>query len=390
MTRRRARCRYDGASQRTREIEMEQPVRSQALPPYSLLAPVAHGWIPIFMLAWCCVSGCGSSPPADTTAPPDSCSEVTELFLAGAVLSDPDHACHDWLDAVHGRVARSSGASASVWTRRTEFQTAVITSAVHTLGVGFIGPAEIDIEESLVDPSAAENGGVARIRLIGEEGVDPDDRISPMFMLYNPAIPAEFNRNRLRDVPPRYDFFLAVVDSQKLESEPLLEVPGPLVNEPTPLYDPGDLTTTAPTYADPTPGSLVLMMGYANEQGFSGRLTAAVGRVLTDEEADRAIGALQIVGDEEGDIDYDAEVEMLIEGHAAGGMSGGGVFDIEGVLVGVIVRASESLEVTEYVRAVRMTFIVSELSSALDGLSADEQLEVLPYLDTSVAEQVTP
>ncbi|NIX19923.1 MAG: hypothetical protein GWN07_08830, partial [Actinobacteria bacterium] len=51
-----------------------------------------------------------------------------------------------------------------------------------------------------------------------------------------------------------------------------------------------------------------------------------------DAQAEQKIMDLASAGDPEGDIAYDAEVEIIIEGPAAAGMSGGPVVDEEGRL----------------------------------------------------------
>ena len=86
------------------------------------------------------------------------------------------------------------------------------------------------------------------------------------------------------------------------------------------VHDPDSITLDAETYAPATPGDLVLLLGFPNE---TGALSVAVGRTLTDVEARQAIEDLAAAGDPEGGIAYDAAVEVVIEGAAAAGMSGG-------------------------------------------------------------------
>ncbi len=327
------------------------------------------------------IAGCSLSAPPYV---PADCADVTSLFAVRDVLVNRDHGCFVWVDETHGRVARSGAASAAIWTRRTEFGTAVMTSAVHTLGVGFLGPGGSEIAQTLRDPSLEH--GVARVRLIDEDGIDSSVFVSPVFVLYNPAIPVGENGNGFADILPEHDFYLAVVDGQRLEDAPLLEVPGPLSNEGPRLYDPAMRADVEPTFAASSADALVLIMGYpADGHGNSGTpLCASVGRVLSDAEAVSAVVALAAAGDEEGGIAYDAEVEMIIEGSAAGGMSGGGVFDRDGLLVGVIVRATEAASLPQYVRAVRMTYVVSRLGGAFDGLAPEVRDAVSRYLEPGI------
>ena len=62
-------------------------------------------------------------------------------------------------------------------------------------------------------------------------------------------------------------------------------------------------------------------------------------------------------------------------------MSGGGEFDREGRQVGVLVRASYMYDGKQYVRAVRMTFVVTSINSAYEALSELERAVVSQYLE---------
>jgi hypothetical protein len=119
-------------------------------------------------------------------------------------------------------------------------------------------------------------------------------------------------------------------------------------------------------------------------------LTASIGRVLSDSEAEAAIEELAALGDEEGGIAYVPEAEMIIEGHSVVGMSGGGVFDRSGSLVGILERASYEYEGKQYVRVVRMTYVVARINSAFEALSDSERAVVSPYLEAMLMPTPTP
>jgi hypothetical protein len=330
------------------------------------------------------MSGCtGLTPPP---APmPAACDAPTELFSVTQVLADPTHACFDWVDVTHGRVARSSSASAVIWSTRTSAETALLISAVHTLGVGWFGPAETAIAENLIDPATIT--GVPRIFLVDAATGAPRPQASPLHNLYNPAIPAAENTNNFADILPRRDFYFGVIDDQLLAVAPLVETPEPLRPASPDVYDPQALTATAPTYVEVAANELVLLMGYPSQSPYNGTLTAGVGQVLDDADARAAIAWLAQVGDVEGEIAYEPAVEMIIAGRASGGMSGGGVFDQAGRLVGVIVRASDPRDGGQYVRAVRMGFAVDELRDAFDALAPQEQAGVAPYLEAPTMDE---
>ncbi len=182
----------------------------------------------------------------------------------------------------------------------------------------------------------------------------------------------------MNDVLPREDFYVAVTDSQKLDVNGLAPMVAPIAKGGVELYDPGGVTTTDPTWAEAVAGEAVLLLGYPKT---TGELTASVGRVLTDGEAERVVAMLAELGDPEGTIPYDAAVEVIIEGEATAGMSGGPVVDRDGRLVGVLVRATDGQGATRYVRAVRMSWVVHRLVAAFDGLSPTDQEAIGGYLE---------
>ncbi len=351
----------------TRMIHLRHNSRAASVLMLALLLSVLHG----------CPGG--SSGGFGGGAPSPTCDDVTVLFSAEQVLAEPDGDCFAWVDAVHGRVVRQSVGSASIWSRRAEAGPGVLTGAVHTLGVGWFGPEGTDIPERMSNP--ADTTGVPRLFLFLPDGSGPDELASPLFDMYNPAIPADANHDAFRDLPPRNDFFVAVVDSQKLDVGLLAPTPEPLVNETLPLYDPDGVTTAEPTHADPVVGELVLLMGFASTGDLAGELAASVGRVLSDGEAAGVIEMLAGAQDEEGDIPYEPEVEMIIEAQAGTGMSGGAAFNRDGQQVGILVRASEVHGGTQYVRAIRMAYVVARLATAFDNLSPEDQAVLRQYLE---------
>ncbi|MHA2403958.1 MAG: hypothetical protein ACXADH_13265, partial [Candidatus Kariarchaeaceae archaeon] len=287
----------------------------------------------------------------------------------------------EWVYKLQGRVPKNSQMSASIWSLRTDAGTALIVSAIHTLGEGYLGSGGSLIEERLGNPD--EKPGASRIFLVKEEDGSVDSLASVLFILYNPEVPSEQSGNNLRDILPRHDFFVGVIDSQKVVMEPLPGTPLPLKHEPPVIFDPSDLTTVAPTAANVTPGDSVLLMGWPQVDDFAGILAASIGRVLSDTEAEEAIEELSTLGDEEGGIVYDPEAEMIIEGFSVVGMSGGGVYDQAGGQVGIIVRASYEYDGKQYVRAVRMSFVMARIMTAYEGLSDSERAVVSPYLESS-------
>ncbi len=308
-----------------------------------------------------------------------TCNEVSPLFSVDSALSNTNHPCYAWVEDVHGRVAKSGTSSAVVWSLNTEAGTGVLVSAIHTLDTGWYEPTGSAVMESLSSP--VDQAGVARIRLVLAESGVPDTQVTPMYELYNPPVPAEENGHGFGDILPRHDFYVAAIDSQKLSAKSLINPSVTIRKDAPEVFDPGSYTTGEETWASGVSDSLVMLSGYPAAPPFSGQQASSIGRVLSDSEAEAAIDFLKQQWDVEGDIPYDAQAEMIIDGRASGGMSGGGVFDSNRLLVGIIVRASDPIDNRQYVRAVRMSFIVSRLRNAFDSLEPDEQRAVEPYLE---------
>lgn len=334
---------------------------------------------------------CSTSPTTPTAGPGtmtppgpgvSSCEAGLPVFSVVEAVSS-SHPCRPWVWRLQGRVARSGNMSAVVWSLRTESTTGLIVSAVHTLGEGWLGPGGSAIPERLSDPSAEL--GATRIFLVGADGGEPDDLASVLFVLYHPEIPAAESGSNLRDVLPRHDFLVGVIDSQKVQVQPLPQAPGPLRHEPPKVFDPHDLTMSGATYGEAVAGETVILMGFPNAGELAGALVGSLGVVLDDEQAVDAVGALAAAGDAEGAIPYDAEAEMILSAEATTGMSGGGVFDRNGRLVGIMVRASEKHRGQQYVRAVRMTYVVSRLTTAFQALDQGQQAVLGPYLEVPIS-----
>ena len=312
---------------------------------------------------------------------PAVCQPVTPLFSVAEAISDQDHPCREWLSMLQGRVAANSSQSASIWTLHTETGTGLVISALHTLGEGYLGPGGSLIEKKFRDPT--EQPGATRIFLVEDNRASVSGLATVLFILFNPEVPPEESGNHLRDIIPRHDFFVGVIDSQKIVMDPFPGAPAPIKHEPPVVIDPAGLLTGEPTFATGSGGDTVVMIGFPQTGEFAGVMAASIGSVLSDDEAEAVIDDLAELGDEEGEIAYESEVEMIIEGHAAVGMSGGGVYDRDGRQVGILVRASDEHGGRQYIRAVRMTYVVSVLQTAFESLTAAEKAVIGRYLPVS-------
>ncbi len=312
---------------------------------------------------------------------PSNCDAPTRLFVAADILADVEHPCFEWLDTTHGRLADAPNGSAVVWTVRTSSRAALVVSALHTVRQGLLAPADSEVEERLVDPSVEIAFGT--IQVFDPGGVELAETHSPTFLLYHPAASGQDHAEAFQNLRPRNDFFLTVADDQMLDrASP--ESAGALRAASPGLYDPRMIADSPMPIASVVPGELVLLEGFPSSLAVgltrTPRLGASVGRALSDAEAEEIVSMLREAGDEEGEIAYDADAEMIIEGEASPGMSGGGVFNRDGRLVGIIVRVTEAHSLPIHTRAVRLTYIKRRIEDALDALPDREQAAVSAFL----------
>lgn len=310
----------------------------------------------------------------------DGCDRPSSLFLdVPEVLADAKHPCHAWVEAVHRRVFRQTLDSAVLWSRRTKHETGVLVTAMHTLGGGWFGPGGEPIKQELFDPTTQDEG-VPRLFAPDAKGSFAS-AASALWPLYVPAVPGDETRGKLEDILPRHDFVLAAVDGQTFTTPHpgLAPAAGKIQTRKLELDDANRATTATPTFAAAKAGDVVMLVGVPKGHVVA---FASVARVLDAREVAAAQDFLRKANDEEGSIAYDPEAELFLEGHGVGGMSGGGAFDREGNLVGVIVRGSieKGPNGVPYTRVVRMPFIVAQVRAAVAALPAPKRAAIELWL----------
>jgi hypothetical protein len=293
------------------------------------------------------------------------------MRIIATTANDP---CKGWVDSFRGRVGRSGGGSFAVWTKRTPSSLALVIGALHSLGRGAFAPENTAVTQKLAPPNP--EAGALRLVIPKADGSFAAPLRAVAFHLFHPAVSANENTATFANLRPRNDFYVDVMDGQRFPTDELAEpLPSALQSGPVPLYDPSSLTTSAPTFGSPAAGDVVAYAGFPRTGPFAQDGAVGFARVLSDAEATAAISALAAAGDEEGMMPYDKEAEMLLAGEGFVGMSGGGVFDRSGRLVGTLVRASS--KAPKYVRAVRTSFIAARIAQAASGVTS-----VASYLPT--------
>ncbi len=145
------------------------------------------------------------------------------------------------------------------------------------------------------------------------------------------------------------------------------------------MYDPNSRTTSVQTWAKAVEGDTILVVGYPQDKTNYPNGAVSTGKVFTDTQAEIVIQQLQEAGDEEGNIPYDYQVEFITNAKAIAGMSGGGVFNSQGQLLGISVRAT-TLGNEPILRVIRITYIKDKLSSFYNNLSSTDKNKLHPFI----------
>jgi hypothetical protein len=143
-------------------------------------------------------------------------------------------------------------------------------------------------------------------------------------------------------------------------------------NTPLTMYDPQNRTLSEKTWAEAVDGEQIMVVGYPQNMENYPNGAVSIGNIFTDSDAVEMVNLLFQHGDEEGDIPYNAEVEFLVDARVVGGMSGGGVFNAEGQLLGIMVRGTE-INDQPIVRVVRVSYIKATFERFYQTLFQDEQ-----------------
>jgi hypothetical protein len=61
-------------------------------------------------------------------------------------------------------------------------------------------------------------------------------------------------------------------------------------------------------------------------------------------------------------------------------MSGGGVFNSEGQLIGLMLRASDAENAPKIIRAVKISYVKSKLTEFYNNLSQEDKNKFRPYI----------
>jgi hypothetical protein len=348
------------------------------------------GMRPRELLGIVLVAACGSGaepepapvtpPPSNDAAPiPDAavrpCDDKVEAVSTGLAAHHP---CRAWLAKTYARVVMLAPyGSGVVWSLDTERRTGLLLSAAHVFQ--FTRDVRFGARRGFVDP---ERGAAERwLACVPGASAIAKPRGPSVTMLYWPGSKT-VPRYGWNTILPEDDFLLAALAGDLDASDCATATNGSadasfqIFTRPTgaPALD---LAPTALPIAALATGTDVLVIGYPEGRP----QTYSVARVLDDAQATRRVAELANAGDDEGVIPYSKRVEFLADGAVGAGPSGGGIFDRDGKLVGILVRGSHAGPPT--IRAVRATYILEQLRAAWQK-SPDKKLA--GYLDRAITQ----
>lgn len=306
---------------------------------------------------------------------PDVPKGVLAVPTIEQVLDSGDQQLINLLNKVRGSVGRRGPASKTIWSRKNDFGLGLYISANHVYNLSGWGSRNATFFDL-----SSENLGIFETSQIPpvDGGIDLRNTLIADYPLMHFDISPNATNTTIL---PSEDFYLGIIDNQRTVQEPLPKHPN-LVQTGTPLemYDPANRTKAAQTWNDPVAGEKAIAIGYPQDRANYPNGAVAYGKIVSDTEAADIIFALKVAGDIEGDIPYNSSAEFFVEAQAIGGMSGGGVFNSEGQLLGIMVRGSDKENAPKIIRVVKVSHIRTKMVEFFNRLSETDKNKIRPFI----------
>ncbi len=319
------------------------------------------------------ITGCSDDDMMPTPPHPAPTVELSKIEI---ILDGDNQELIDLLNKVRGSVGKTGPGSKVIWSRKNDYGLGLYISANHVVGLDTWDSRNAEFLENFTTVW----GNFGNSQLPPTNGnVQLDDTLSADFALMHFDISASATNTTIL---PKEDFYLGIMDNQKVERDPLFpQYPDELqINTPLAMYDPESRTKADGTWSNPVAGENALLVGYPQDAATYPNGAVAYGLILSDDLAETKIMELQSAGDSEGDIPYDPTVEFFVDAQGIAGMSGGGVFNAEGQLLGIMVRASDTENAPKIVRVVKVSHIRSKMLELYNSLSQTDKDKLKPYI----------
>lgn len=275
---------------------------------------------------------------------------------------------------IRGSIGTNGSGSKVIWSKKNDYNLGLFVSANHVYGIS----SWPSLNEDFIDITSINNGIFLGSKMppINGNPVFSDELIAN-FGLYHPEIPSNATNT---SILPENDFYLGIIDNQRIIDNVLANYPS-LVQTSIPLqiFDPQNRTLSSQTWAEPNVGEEVIAIGYPQDKTAYPNGAVSKGKIYSNTEAEKIILLLNQNNDTEGNIPYNHEVEFLANIHAVSGMSGGGVFNADGRLLGIMVRAT-TLNQEPILRVVKMSYIIKKLNNFYNTLSVSDKNKIMPFI----------
>lgn len=334
--------------------------------------------LPILVLALCIIFACKDDIPLEPilSNPPTYGTQI-ELLKIEDVLNGKDFELKKLLNRVRGSVGKRASGSKVIWSRKNDFSIGLYICAHHVVGVDAFNTRN-ELHLNLLGTN--NYWGVFGKSQIAPTNGDLDfgNTLIADFFLYQPAISSNATNTTIN---PMDDFYIGIVDNQRIQDNGFGISPEKVqTNVALDMYDPDERTLVSETWASPVAGENAIAIGYPHDTDQFPNGAVAYGNILSDTEAEAMIEELKSFNDSEGNIPYNSQVEFFLKIQGINGMSGGGVFNNKGQLLGTMIRASDADGAPRIVRVVRVSYIKEKFTKYYNTLSKSEKNTIYPFV----------
>ncbi len=340
---------------------------------FSVFKGISAKLFGMFLTAILIVIGCSNDISYPIPNPPTGIEETNLIKLEDALnLSGTDFI--NLINKVRGSVGTNGNGSKVIWSKKNDHGLGLFVSANHVYGVD----TWRSMNEEFIDLSAINNGIFIGSKLPPKDGsVSLTNELIANFGFYHPLIPSNATNTTIH---PKDDFYLGIIDNQRITDNGLGNYPNLIqVSVPLQMFDPDKRTQAIQTWSDVEDNEIVVAIGYPQDKIKYPNGAVSRGRIYSKTDAEKIIQSLKLNGDPEGDISYTPEVEFLANVEAVGGMSGGGVFNVDGQLLGIMVRATK-LNEEPILRVIRITYIKQKINAFYNSLSVTDKSKIRPFI----------
>ncbi|MEN7550526.1 trypsin-like peptidase domain-containing protein [Rapidithrix thailandica] len=291
------------------------------------------------------------------------------------IIDGEDQVLKNLLNKVRGSVGKRGPGSKTIWSRKNDYDLGLYISANHVISIN----SWLSKNAEYFDITSEDMGIFETSKIPPVNGqVELENLWVADFPLMHFDISTSVTNSTIL---PAEDFYIGIVDNQRVEPGSLPQWPKPVdTGTPLKMYDPDNRTKAGQTWNTPNVGENAIALGYPQDVTNFPNGAVSYGKILSDEEAAVKITELQAAGDIEGDIPYNPHVEFFLDAQGVAGMSGGGVFNLEGQLLGIMVRASDAEKAPKIIRVVKVTYIKSKMLGYYNGLSQTGQEKLRPFI----------